>query len=442
MLKHIQFLLLAALITMPRPAAADWPCYRGPNGDGTCPDAQIRTDWKATPPKIAWRADVGFGFSEVVVAGNRALTAGYDVDSKTSAVFCFDLESGALTWKQAYADTCGGERKSLLGPIATPTVDGDRVYMVAAMGTVYCFDLASGAPIWEQTVNKDKDQGIPFGDYGDGVSALVVDDLVIAHLSTTKDSAAWSALRKADGSPVWSHPVERRQAARKRAIIDRSYCAPVRCELNGKPHLILVANAVIDCVELASGARTATHSLADLQLDYGPFAPPVLTGADTFFLTFWYARRENAVLFRIAGDGLARVWANRTLGKGAYSYVVRDGHVYGFGAQGLQGVNLADGDLKWKWRDSDANLARDQGEIILLGDKLVWISTSGRLYVGEASPANRRPLADLQVIGPRPRGGAGATALYNNIVCTAPSFSAGRLFCRSPWGEVVCVDLR
>ena len=36
------------------------------------------------------------------------------------------------------------------GPRATPTVDGDRVYVMGAAGRIFCLDAATGAVIWDK----------------------------------------------------------------------------------------------------------------------------------------------------------------------------------------------------------------------------------------------------------------------------------------------------
>jgi len=122
--------------------AQDSACFRGPNHNGTYPDATIRTNWKEKPPQVLWTKDVGYGFAGIAVAGKRALTAGYDFETRKSTLYCLNTDTGAEEWQIQYADTCGGRRRGLIGPIPTPVIDGDRVYVVAAMGALYCFDLA------------------------------------------------------------------------------------------------------------------------------------------------------------------------------------------------------------------------------------------------------------------------------------------------------------
>jgi outer membrane protein assembly factor BamB len=270
------------------------------------------------------------------------------------------------------------------------------------------------------------------------VSPVIVGDRLIVQLTVATNAAAWHAIRKQDGAVLWSHPVEQRRVEFKTA--DRAYAPAVPCTLNGKPLLLLISNAGIDGVDVTDGKRVWTHSLADLQMNYGPFPEPVFFAPDKFFLGLWYSLKGTAMVFQMTPEGLTRVWSENTIGKGAYSYVIRNGRVYGYGATGLLCVDLERGKTLWRWRSDDPAVAKDQGEVILVGDKLVWISSSGMLYVGEASPEKRGPIAEFKAVAPCTKPLAKDQARYNNVISTSPTFAAGRVYCRSGWGEAVCVD--
>ena len=48
-----------------------------------------------------------------------------------------------------------------IGPRATPTVDGDRVYVVGATGVLSCFDVETGELIWRVDYIEDYDTFVP-----------------------------------------------------------------------------------------------------------------------------------------------------------------------------------------------------------------------------------------------------------------------------------------
>jgi outer membrane protein assembly factor BamB len=417
-------------------SAQDSPSFRGPNGNGAYPNASIRTNWKEKAPKV-WSKEVGYGFSEATVAGKKVVTAGYSTEAGKSFLFCFDADTGKELWKVEYADSSGGPRGSMSGPAATPVIDGDRVYMVAVMGVIYCMDLNTGAKVWEKVTNKDS--GTMYGQFGDGASVLIAGDLAIAHLTTSSSSAAWLAFNKKDGAVVWTYPVTTRLGKEK--VADRSYSPATLCKVNGKSCVLLISDAVIDCVELSKGAKVWSHSIADLALDYGPFAEPVFYAQDKFVLGTWYGN-ANLMAFQIGADGLTRTWkCKESIGKGGYSCVVNNGMVFGYGVQGLNCVDLADGKSKWDWRSSNPKLHKDQGEVILVGDKLVWVTTSGMLYVGSASPQKMEPLGEFKALKDCAKNLKKDRCQFNNI-SASPVFAGGRVYVRGSWGELACIDFK
>src|SRR5204862_8226485 len=90
-------LLLVAACTA---SATDLPCFRGRTHDGISAENGWRSEWPADGPPVAWKAEVGMGFSSIVAANGRAATVGH-ADGKDT-VFCFDAVNGRELWKHSY----------------------------------------------------------------------------------------------------------------------------------------------------------------------------------------------------------------------------------------------------------------------------------------------------------------------------------------------------
>src|SRR5882757_2365552 len=102
----IGFVRILALLILASTAAraADWPNFRGPAHDGTSMEKGWQRAWPSDPP-TAWRAQVGLGFSSIVVAHGRAATAGHA--SAQDTIFCFDAVHGQTLWKYSYPSELG-----------------------------------------------------------------------------------------------------------------------------------------------------------------------------------------------------------------------------------------------------------------------------------------------------------------------------------------------
>src|SRR5579864_8591179 len=108
--------MLLPALTAAMARAADWPNWRGPTHNGVSAESQWVDHWSANGPTVAWKANVGTGFSGFCVAAGRAYTAG-NADN-TDTLFCFDAESGRPLWKYSYPAE-RGDRYFEGGPTAT-----------------------------------------------------------------------------------------------------------------------------------------------------------------------------------------------------------------------------------------------------------------------------------------------------------------------------------
>ena len=150
------------------------------DGTATYPDATPTLEWDSRK-NVLWRLPVGFAYSSPIIAGSNVI-----VTSEPDLVVCVDLASGKELWKTATPTTeLPKEQQALLLPspgdgrnmAGTPACDGNRVYVVFALGFVAAFDLHSGKRLWTHAVEA------PLPGDGRSASPICVDDLVIVHLA-------------------------------------------------------------------------------------------------------------------------------------------------------------------------------------------------------------------------------------------------------------------
>ena len=132
----VRWTIAAALVVAAGPltAAQDWPGWRGPGRDGVVPAGQFLQAWPEAFSS-AWRVAVDEGYSSPVVAGDRVFVHGRRDDAEV--VTALDLATGARLWQHDYPAPFAQNTLApaeLLGPFATPAVDGGRVYTSAPAG--------------------------------------------------------------------------------------------------------------------------------------------------------------------------------------------------------------------------------------------------------------------------------------------------------------------
>ena len=98
-------------------------------------------------------SNLGEGYGSLAVRGDRIYVQG--VQGRDSAVFCLNRSDGKTLWTTALAGRMEQDRGD--GPRGTPTLDGDRVFVLAENGELACLRAQDGAKIWRRNILQDFD---------------------------------------------------------------------------------------------------------------------------------------------------------------------------------------------------------------------------------------------------------------------------------------------
>jgi outer membrane protein assembly factor BamB len=220
-------LLLVALLAMASvgvAGAADWPKWRGPNGDGISLDTGLLKDWPQGGPPVVWQIDaLGEGYSGVAVSGG-VLYAHGNVGGVEKAMAFKEADGSPLWAVQTHAGP-GYTHGVGNGPRGTPTVADGRVYVEGGWGDVWCLDAKTGAAVWNVDMVKQFGGQVPGWGYSE--SPLVYGDLLIVTPGGRAGSVV--ALNKDTGAPVW-----RTDQAPSAA----EYSSPVAATIGGIPQIV------------------------------------------------------------------------------------------------------------------------------------------------------------------------------------------------------------
>jgi outer membrane protein assembly factor BamB len=391
-LRSLLALALCAGITQ----AADWPHWRGPTRDGI----STETGWKLAggEAKKLWTAQVGMGCSAIHVAQGRAYTLGNK--NETDTVFCFDAITGKELWKHSYP--CPLQPKFWEGgTLATPTLDGDRVYSISKVGDLFCFEAATGKIVWQK--NLEKDFGGKMPTWGFSGSPLVLGDKLL--VETGADTGSVVALDKATGQLVW-----------RGGKGPAGYGTIQPFSLRGKDYLAVFTGNALAILEQNGGKQIASYPF---KTKYDVNAVTPLISGDKIFIAAGYS--HGSALVKFTGAALEQVWESKQMRNHFNSCVLVNGHLYGFDENDLACMELATGTLKW----SQKGLGK--ASLILADGKLLILSEKGDLITAEPSPAGFKELAR-------------AKALTYKCWCV-PVLANGRIYCKNNSGDLACVDV-
>jgi outer membrane protein assembly factor BamB len=187
--------LLAVLATSL--GQSDWPQWLGADRENRSKDTGLLQSWPEGGPKRAWRTDgLGESFGAVSVVGGRIYLLG-DLDE--CYLFALDEKEGKVLWKSKVGPGHIHSNKGWQGPRTTPTIDGDRIYVMSEAGDLVCFETASGKEVWRKNMKTDL-QGDPSPwNYCD--SPIIDGKQVVVKPGGSKGAVA--GLDKASGEVLW-----------------------------------------------------------------------------------------------------------------------------------------------------------------------------------------------------------------------------------------------
>ena len=177
--------------------AEDWLQWRGSGRANLSSETGLYDQWGDDGPPLAWMADgLGAGYASVTVKGDRIYTTG-NFDDSQSAI-AIDANDGIIVWKKAITE--GAPKHGYEGSRTTPTIDGDRLYLVSSDGKIVCLNRESGDEIWSR--NFSDWGGKMMSGWGFSESPLVDGDWVLCTPGGPDGMVV--ALDKISGKQVWA----------------------------------------------------------------------------------------------------------------------------------------------------------------------------------------------------------------------------------------------
>src|SRR5262245_14992876 len=149
-------------------AAADWPGWRGPTGQGLCRELDLPLKW-GPKENVRWKVPLpDAGTSTPVVWGDRVFVTqaadktlwppqggnGGLAVARKRGLLCFARADGKLLWRKDVVY----EEKEATHPTnpfcsASPATDGERVVVSYGSAGLYCYDF-SGKELWKKDAGK------------------------------------------------------------------------------------------------------------------------------------------------------------------------------------------------------------------------------------------------------------------------------------------------
>ena len=240
-----RLLVMFCVVQLVVPANAEnWPCWRGPRGDGSSLEEGIPVRWNGTTGEnIAWKVAVpGVGHASPIVWEDHIFQVTCDEDTEDRLLLCLDRKTGKALWQRTVVNSALENRHRLNSRASsTPATDGELVYVSFLDGTemlVAAYDF-SGIRRWLVR------PGEFYSRHGYCSSVTLFKNLVIVNGDHDGD-AYLVGLDRENGETVWKTERENKT---------RSYCPPIIREIDGRTQMILSGSLCVASYDPHNGSR-------------------------------------------------------------------------------------------------------------------------------------------------------------------------------------------
>lgn len=332
MSKHILALAAAAALSVVSIGAADWPQWQGPNRTRISLETGLLKAWPSAGPAVVWTAGgLGSGFGSMAVVGDRVFVQG--TRNRQSVVIALNRADGKEVWSKALGPA--GSNDQGPGPRSTPSVDGDRLYVLTESGDLACLKT-DGTAVWQRNILRD------FG--GSQLQWLVTESPLVdgAHVvvSPGGQGAGMVKLDKMTGKTVWT----------SKELSDRAgYSSIIAADVQGvRTYLTFTASAGVG-VRASDGKLMFRYPRAANRT--ANITTPVFANNKVFF-TSGYGTGAGLLDLTVKGDQVAanEVYFTLNMKNHHGGVVLVDGYLYGFNDSILTCLDFATGEVVWRDR--------------------------------------------------------------------------------------------
>ena len=312
---------------------ATWPQWRGPGRDGSVMDSPWPDSLDAVHLLQRWRIELAPSYSGPVVSKDKVFVT-YTRNEQYEGVRALDRVSGEQLWQAEWEDTMQvAELGTSMGSWirATPTLDGDSLYVAGMPDLLVCLDPDTGDVRWR--VDFRARYGTPLPELGFVSSPLVVDDGVYVQAADS-----FVKVDKRTGESLW-RSLEREDKGQG------AYSSPGLGVVHGRSQLLVADIDAIAGVEPSTG--TVLWRLVLDSYDQGCILTPIVHHGGVFTST---RASQTGHYPLVCEDDLFSItdgWKNKLVAYMSAPVVVGDFAYLHLKNERFACVDLRDGNVNW-----------------------------------------------------------------------------------------------
>jgi outer membrane protein assembly factor BamB len=345
-------------------AGSDWPQWRGPDRDGVSKETGLLRQWPASGPTRLWQiSNLGAGYGSIAIQGDRIFVQ--SLLGGQSTVASLNLADGGMIWSKALGPTTEDDRGP--GPRGTPTVDGDRLYVLTESGDLACLKTQDGGLLWHRNILKDF--GGPNPEWLISESPLIEGNKVI--VTPGGSGAGVVALDKLSGKTIWTS---------KELSDTAGYSSVISADVQGVRVLMTLTDRRAG-VGLRASDGKLLWSYPRVANRTANIATPVFFDNRVFYTSDYGTGGALLGLTAKAGTVMAQeIYFTRELKNHHGGVVLVNGYLYGFNSSILTCLEFAT--ARMMWRDRSVG----KGSLTYADGHLYLLSEDNVVGLAEASP--------------------------------------------------------
>jgi outer membrane protein assembly factor BamB len=238
--KHL-VLCLVLVLSGAAASAADWPQWQGSDRNAISQERGLLKEWPKDGPPLAWKVKtLGGGDSAPSVASGRLF--GMSNRGGDEVVWALSEKDGKELWVTRLGPAVQQRMpQSKEGPGCTPTVDGERLYVLGMGGDLACLQVKDGKVLWQLSLTKEFGGRVPMWSYRE--SPLIDGDKVVCTPGAA--DATIVALEKSNGKTVWKSAVTGSRGA--------AYASAIAIDFAGQRQYVQLTQGTLVGVAAADG---------------------------------------------------------------------------------------------------------------------------------------------------------------------------------------------
>src|SRR6185295_5621844 len=401
------------LALQPTSPAFDWPQWQGPDRTGVSKETGLLQQWPAGGPPLVWSiTGLGAGYGSMAIQGDRIFLQGLKPTGERrapsqSVIYALNRADGKGVWSKALGG--GGNNDRGPGPRGTPTLDGDRLYVLTENGDLACLTASNGSRLWQRNILADF--------RGRQISWLISESPLIdgnnVIVTPGGPRAGIVALDKMSGKTVW---------ASQELSDEAGYASPIAGDVQGvRVIMTLTASAGVG-VRASDGRLMWRHeSVANGTANV---ATPIFFDNKVFYSSDYGTGGALLGLTAQAGEVKAQqIYFTREMQNHHGGVVLVDGYLYGFNNSILSCLDFATGKTQWRDRSvGKGTLTYADGHLYLLGESNV-------VGLAEATPEGYKETGRFNIED------QGLPSWAHPVVC------GGKLYIRNQ-GKLMCYNIK